>query len=329
MPRISIIVPVYQMEECLNNCVTAILNQTFTDFELILVNDGSTDKSGELCDKFAEFDSRIKVIHQENQGQGFARNNGIKASSGEFIGFVDADDWIAPDMYGYLYRMCVDYQSDIAEVSAKVTNEKILVSNTKTVKFEVLEREDILETYLFRGLQDNTKYSVCNKLYSRELFQTTKFSKINYSEDFLINFKILSLVERMVMSSVIGYYYLQREGSTIHQELSKRNFNNLVNMNEVVEISKKTEKKELIALAEATHDRLYFSLLLKAMVYGQDDTISKEDILFLHKNLRSSYTKLLKSPMPLNRKAVMTLLVINKNVVHVLIKIMMTIFRKK
>lgn len=104
-PKISIIVPVYEVEPYIHKCVDSILAQTFTDFELILVDDGSPDNCGEICDEYEENDSRIRVIHKENGGPSSARNAGLNIAKGDYIGFVDSDDWIETDMYEML--ICV------------------------------------------------------------------------------------------------------------------------------------------------------------------------------------------------------------------------------
>ncbi|HEL7541574.1 TPA: glycosyltransferase, partial [Enterococcus faecalis] len=114
MPKISIIVPVYNVEKYLEKCVRSILAQTFTDFELILVDDGSPDSSGAMCDQFAEQDERVKVIHKENGGLSDARNAGIEIATGEYLGFVDSDDYIADDMYELLYTNIVKEDADLS-----------------------------------------------------------------------------------------------------------------------------------------------------------------------------------------------------------------------
>ena len=114
MPKISVIVPVYNVEKYLRKCIESILNQTFREFELILVDDGSTDSSGKICDEYALKDSRIKVIHKENGGASSARNAGLDVAKGEYIGFVDSDDWIEMDMYGELYRLIKENNTDIS-----------------------------------------------------------------------------------------------------------------------------------------------------------------------------------------------------------------------
>ena len=116
MPKISIIVPVYNVEKYLRKCVDSILNQTFKDFELILVDDGSIDTSGKICDEYNLKDNRIKVIHKENGGLSSARNAGLDIAQGEYIGFVDSDDWIELDMYEELYKICKENDTDVGIV---------------------------------------------------------------------------------------------------------------------------------------------------------------------------------------------------------------------
>lgn len=113
MPKISIIVPIYNVEKYIEKCIQSILNQTFSDFELILVNDGSTDSCGEICDKYKKLDDRIIVIHKVNGGLSSARNAGIDIARGEYIGFIDSDDYIHEKMYEILYNNAITYNSDI------------------------------------------------------------------------------------------------------------------------------------------------------------------------------------------------------------------------
>ena len=127
MPKISVIVPVYNVEKYLRKCIESILNQTFREFELILVDDGSTDSSGKICDEYALKDSRIKVIHKENGGASSARNAGLDVAKGEYIGFVDSDDWIEMDMYGELYRLIKENNTDISVCG---------INNIKDIKYK-------------------------------------------------------------------------------------------------------------------------------------------------------------------------------------------------
>ena len=122
-PEISIIVPVYNVEKYLKRCIDSILNQSFTDFELILVDDGSTDNSGKIIDEYALKDKRIKVIHKENGGQGSARNRGLDIAKGNYIGFVDSDDWIHKDMYKCMYQIINEDNTDIVQIGHNTVEE--------------------------------------------------------------------------------------------------------------------------------------------------------------------------------------------------------------
>ena len=122
---ISIIVPIYKVEEYLPRCIESILNQTYQDFELILVDDGSPDLSGDICDVYAETDPRIKVIHQENSGISDARNEGLSRAKGEYISFIDSDDWVHPEFLQQLLYTIEKYDADIAECGKILTPEYI------------------------------------------------------------------------------------------------------------------------------------------------------------------------------------------------------------
>ena len=133
-PKVSIIVPIYNVEKYIGKCIESIMNQTLKDIEVILVNDGSTDKSGKIADKYASIDNRIKVIHQKNLGQGVARNKGIEISNGKFIGFVDSDDWIDLDMYERLYNSICENDADIGVCSRRGYDENLVNGHTKLVE---------------------------------------------------------------------------------------------------------------------------------------------------------------------------------------------------
>ena len=170
-PKISIIVPVHNVELYLVQCIESILAQTITDYEVVLVNDGSTDRSGEICDELALRDNRIKVIHKEYGGVSSARNEGVKKANGIYIGFVDGDDRIDSEMYKNLYDLCVDTASDISicklgrEINGKLINDsKENLYTKKMTNHEAMEQ-------LFRGVL--FRFSLCNKLFKRTCFDNT------------------------------------------------------------------------------------------------------------------------------------------------------------
>ncbi|PFP29504.1 hypothetical protein COJ96_10170 [Bacillus sp. AFS073361] len=202
-PKISIIVPVYNVEKYLDKCITSILNQTFRNFELIIINDGSNDKSGSICDKYANIDKRVKVIHQNNQGQAVARNKGLKISQGEYIGFVDSDDWINPDMYSSLYYSCETEHSDFSVIGVREVDEDGNYLN-KYIPYEISLGEILKRAY------------PCNKLFKRELFLNNNFlfPEGKYYEDLELIPKLYIKCKKATIISKASYNYLKRNGST-------------------------------------------------------------------------------------------------------------------
>lgn len=190
-PAISIIVPVHNIEAYLKKCLDSILAQTFTDFEVIVVNDGSTDKSGEICDAYAKQDARVKVIHQENQGVSSTRNAGIARAEGEFIGFVDGDDYVDMDMYRELYQTCMETDSSISicklgrEINGELINNEVGNFHTKELT-NVEAMEELFKGILYR-------FSLCNKLFKRSCFENICFPVGRIHEDLSTTYKLFEI----------------------------------------------------------------------------------------------------------------------------------------
>lgn len=212
MPQLSVIVPVYNVEDYLRKCVESILNQTFTDFELLLVDDGSTDGSGELCEEFALLDKRVKVFHQRNGGLSVARNTGIKNATGKFLSFVDSDDWIEKDMYaGMLSVLSFDNGIDVVVCGHRVVTES----------GDVEERVVFSKSALFPGvdatmliLKDEEMPSFAwNKIYRKELFEYISFPPNRIYEDTATTYKVFHVARKVFVIDKIYYNYLRRQGS--------------------------------------------------------------------------------------------------------------------
>ena len=180
LPLISIIVPVYNVKNYLEKCLQSICGQTYKNLEIILIDDGSSDGSGELCDLFAQRDGRIKVIHQTNAGQSAARNRGLAVAQGELLGFVDSDDWIEPDMYEFLYHLLKENGADISICSHYIeTAVKTRVKHSSG-QFSSFSREEAIRTLVedkrIRNYMWDKLYKRQGKLYNYEkeylLFQT-------------------------------------------------------------------------------------------------------------------------------------------------------------
>ena len=208
---ISIIVPIYNAELYLNRCIESILNQTFKDFELILVNDGSIDNSLNICNSYAKIDSRIKVIDKNNEGPGFSRNAGLKIAKGEYIGFVDSDDYISPLMYESMYKSAVKHQADIVQCGYIKVDEKGKVLTKSNYKNIVLnQNERCFKEYCKRNNIDN--YSPC-KIFKKETIKNIFFGNYSYSEDAYFIIQAFLNCKRLVVLSSNYYYYVQTIGS--------------------------------------------------------------------------------------------------------------------
>ena len=215
---ISIIVPIYNVEQYLEKCIESILNQTYQNLEIILVEDGSSDRCGKICDEYAQKDKRIKVIHKENGGLSDARNVGIKSATGTLIGFVDSDDYIAENMYEMLYNDLKKYDADIAicDFQKVAENENILADliPQKEEAVRILDKKDALYL-LIEG--NEIKTAAWNKLYKTCLFIDIEYPKGRVIEDRATTYRLFDKANTIVMNKKVGYFYVQREESIYHQ----------------------------------------------------------------------------------------------------------------
>lgn len=221
MPKATVIVPVYNVEAYLEKCVDSILAQTEPDFELLLVDDGSTDNSGALCDKLAQKDSRIQVIHQKNQGLGGARNTGIKAASGDWVLLVDSDDWIEPELLEKTLEAGLREEADLVMFGFRSVDEQ---GNTLQTFVEDVPTDQGLT------LKDHpdlllTAPSAWRRLYRRELLVRTGilYPPRVWYEDIRTTPKLLAAADRVVFLSYVGYDYLSRTGSITKNQNADRN----------------------------------------------------------------------------------------------------------
>ena len=210
-PLISVIVPVYKVEEYLNQCVESIVNQTYSNLEIILVDDGSPDNCPSMCDEWAKRDSRIRVIHKTNGGLSDARNAGMAIATGEYIGFVDSDDWIHEDMYRLLYENMIETGSDIAACSVQNFYDddrppNMLIQNINSV----LNTKDALVSLIN---ENRLKQPVWYKLYKHEIIKDLSFPKGKYHEDVFWSYLAVANATSISLIENVCYYYRQRESS--------------------------------------------------------------------------------------------------------------------
>lgn len=231
-PTISVIVPVYNIDQHLRKCLDSILVQTLASLEVILVNDGSNDQSAEICDEYAKRDCRIKVIHQKHQGVSAARNTGVTQATGDYIGFVDGDDYIIKNMYEKLYHACIDTGSNIAicrlgrEISGELTNNDIGEFYTRELNHE----EAMCE--LFRGVL--YRFSLCNKLFKKECFENILFPVGRIHEDLATTYKLFANANQAIYLNYIGYVYVKQNNSILTSRYYKKRLDAFLSWEEIL-----------------------------------------------------------------------------------------------
>lgn len=316
--KISIIIPAYNAEDNLDRCVESILTQSYSDLEIIIVNDGSTDSTSKICDELNRKDARIKVIHQQNHGQSHARNEALKIATGDVITFVDSDDWIVKDLYEHLVQLMHEHDCDVVDFQLVTVEEPTfeLKDSREQYQIEKVEgRNEILFDYLYKGQTQKAPFTVWRKLYKKELFSNVRFIEGMINEDIVINFELLMNCTSLIHTDKVGYFYFQSSKSTTRNGLRKRDFDLLKACELLKNLGEKVNDERIMHLIDVKYARSYFSLLAKVAFYGiEDKDINKSDtIKMLTKQLRSNFSLLMKSPIPTNRKFMIVALAANYN----------------
>lgn len=221
-PTVSIIVPVYNAEKYIRRCVDSILNQEYRDFELLLIDDGSRDSSGEICDSYAEADERVRVIHKENSGVSDTRNVGIAAASGTYLQFLDSDDWITPDATRLFVRAAQEHGCDLVISDFyRVVGER-LAQKGDIEEDGVLTKEEFA-AHMMENPADFYYGVLWNKLYRREIvekYQLRMDTQISWCEDFMFNLEYIRHAEVFYALHAPIYYYVKTKGSLVSQGFS-------------------------------------------------------------------------------------------------------------
>lgn len=286
---ISIIVPAYNVEDQVERCLKSLCAQTYRNLEIIVVDDGSTDKSGEIIDSFAALDSRIIAIHKKNGGVSSARNAGLKKASGTFIGFVDSDDYINADMYQILYDNLKTYNADMSVCWGQgVSDEKLIdfyeKHNVDEQNIRVKNNFEIFNGYYNGCVGINAEYiyfndntlSLCNKLLSKDIFDGIYFPEDTFiGEDRFVYFDILKKVNSAVFTNLKLYYYYSRPTSltrtvSYSEEKVKIMLDNEIKIN--FKWQKTLMELSYIELANQCYKIELFNVISSAGKYGQDAT---------------------------------------------------------
>lgn len=220
--KVSIIIPVYNAEKQLERCIESVLKQDYTDFELLLINDGSSDKSGDICERYATSDARIRVVHKENTGVSDSRNLGISMAKGEFLQFLDSDDWITPEATGLLVRGAEKFNCEmvIAEFYRVVGDR--LARKGDIQEDIVMDREEFA-VHMMNNPADFYYGVLWNKLYRRDIIVDNALrmdKEISWCEDFIFNMQYIRYVKKVYALQVPIYYYVRTKGSLVSQGMS-------------------------------------------------------------------------------------------------------------
>ena len=291
--KISIIVPVYNVEKYLERCIISILNQRFYDFELILVNDGSTDRSLDICNEYEKIDNRIKVINKENGGLSSARNAGIEVAKGEYIAFVDSDDYINRNMYQVLYDNIIKADADISISNFEYVDENDDVNlNNKLENIEFMTFNNIEAMHqLYSG--NNVQFIVAwNKLYKRELFRELRYTEGRIHEDEFIIHKLLYNTNKVVYTPLRLYYYVQRIGSITQSTFNVKRLDAIYAFSERLKYFREKDLKDLEFKTQIFYLQLFFTSYYK--VKSEINNCEKE-LKELKKDYNRNFIRILKN----------------------------------
>ena len=304
---ISIIVPVYNVEQYLEKCVDSIINQTYKNLEIILVDDGATDSSSKLCDKLAKIDNRIKVYHKENGGLSDARNYGVERATGDYIGFVDSDDYIDSEMYEELYEAIKKENVDVVECNLKIIYPDRVELFTEQKYYNVYTKQEYLEEYL---KIEKIFGSACVRLIKSDIAKKLKFPVGKLYEDTYYAYDLIEKVDRYVIMNNPYYNYLMRENSITNTKFNPRIFDLI----EIVEKFRKTTYENYPGLKEAADCRkmyAYFSVLNSILLEEnyRDNEYYSEILSYFKRN----YISLLKNKY-INRNRKLSVILIKLNI---------------
>lgn len=304
-PMISIITPVYNVEKYINRCVESIVNQSYKNFELILIDDGSTDKSGIMCDEWKGKDDRIVVVHQNNKGAGAARNAGLELAKGNYIGFVDSDDWIERNMYESLIRAFDMYpEADMAECETNRTREVVISSKSfnSAGQMGLKNQKQMLETF-FRINGGESNYGICTKLIKKKVVQNFRFVEGTISEDVMASYFFYTHSNSVVTIEQKLYNYFQNQEGVTRKRVSRGDLEYINTFRYICE-DIDTRYPEMNEYAEINYARANFTILGKKKLcgYDKDDIQLVQEFDEMRKIVRKYFRKLLFWDMTFSRK---------------------------
>ncbi len=284
---ISVIIPVYNVEKYIRRCVKSVLNQTYKEIEIILVDDGSTDNSGKICDELEKEDLRIKTIHIKNSGAAKARNVGLDKAKGEYISFIDSDDWILPTFLERLLHECVENNADISKCEViDVKSEQDIIPNVEK-KSDVYKPIDVLNKIYTERKFFNI--AIMNKLYNKKIFDNLRFVEGIINEDEEILCKIILKANKIVVTNEILYCYFLSEKSVTRSSFRKQNLDIMKCFDSRIQQLQDKEYKEVLQQTYADYMKILGQLYYKVYTSEWEDrnkylTEIKDKIKEIRKN---------------------------------------------
>ena len=305
MNGISVIVPVYKSEKYLDRCVQSILSQTYQDFELILVDDGSPDNSPLLCDKWAENDSRVYVIHKENGGASSARNAGLKIAKGNWIAFADSDDWLDRPALKTLYDLANQYNVPMAIGGMRVVQKYTDASIVMKQNAKVLSNADLMSRF-FRLNGEPDTHSVCGAIIRRDILEDYSFIEGRMNEDVETCYYLARKCEAAVYTDAPLYNYFKNIEGVTNSGFSKKKLD-LLDIWDIVQKQVEQFTPEYSYACEMNCKRARFTLLTQMSLNGYDhhDPFMVETKRKLKREVRGAFWELMKWKMPMSRKAIL------------------------
>lgn len=324
-PKISVIIPVYGVEKSLDRCVESVVKQSYTDLEIILVDDGSPDNCPKMCDEWASRDSRIRTVHRKNGGLSSARNTGLSMARGGYVTFVDSDDWIAPDTIEYCIKLLKMNDADLVQYQIYETSVESYAVHQPKEKIVIWDnRNKIMQFYMMSTTTGvGGDYSVCQCLFPKWALEGEIFRIGKINEDIDFKYRILSKCKKMVVTNQYKYFYRQGEVTTSMGGLKKKDFDLYEVGSILAELTSKETYGEIAFLGKVKQARTPLSLLCKIAYFGvADSSINKDEVINkLMKEHRDNVGILLKAPIPLSRKVLTLLFAINYKLAKTCIKL--------
>lgn len=305
MPEISVIVPVYKAEQYLDRCVKSILEQTYQNFELILVDDGSPDNSPSLCDEWAKNDNRIHVIHKENGGASSARNAGLKIAKGNWIAFADSDDWLDKTALKTLYDLANQYNVPMAIGGMQVVQKYTDTSIVMKQNVKMLSNADLMSRF-FRLNGEPDTHSVWGAIIRRDILDDYSFVEGRMNEDVETCYYLARKCEAAVYTDAPLYNYFKNIEGVTNSGFSKKKLD-LLDIWDIVQKQVEQFTPEYSYACEMNCKRARFTLLTQMSLNGYDhhDPFMVETKRKLKRDIRGAFWELMKWKMPISRKAIL------------------------